>query len=77
MVVVVVVIVFDVIEVDHGIANGVPGVPRDLQDHERDRETDDRVGDLRTERDNRGARDHSERHEPVDPRVLSVRGHRG
>ena len=45
------VVLIDVVEVDFGVADGVPGVPGDLEDHERDREADDRVGDLRAERD--------------------------
>jgi uncharacterized protein involved in oxidation of intracellular sulfur len=72
LVVVIVVVVVDVLEVDLGGADGVPRVPGDLQDHERDREADQRVTDLEPERDDGGARDHAERDEAVDPGVLAV-----
>ena len=70
------VVVLDVLEVDLGSPDGVPGVPGDLEDHEGDREADDRVGDLRAERDDDRARDDGERDEAVDAGVVSVGGHR-
>ncbi len=75
-VVVFVVVVADVFEVDRGLADGVPGVPGDLQDHEGDRQADDRVGDLSTERDHDRTRDDTQRDEAVNARMVSVRCHR-
>ena len=53
------------------------GVPGDLEDHDGDREADDRVGDLGAERDHDGARDDGERDEAVDAGMISVGGHSG
>ena len=53
----VIVLVADVLEIDCGFADGVPGVPGDLEDDERDRQADDRIGDLRAERNDDRARD--------------------
>ena len=58
-------------------ANGVPRLPGDAEDDERDQEADDRVRDLRAERDERGRQDDAERDEAVDARVVPVGGHRG
>src|SRR5215218_3415609 len=49
-----------------------PRLPRDAHDHERDRQTDQRVRDVETQRDHRGAFDHSEAHEGVGAGVVSV-----
>jgi hypothetical protein len=49
-----------------------PGVPGDLDDHERDCEADDRVGDVGAERDADRARDDAERDEAVDSGVVAV-----
>src|SRR5438876_4568030 len=43
-----------------------PGVPGDVQDDERDREADDRVGDGDAERDDGGADDDAEADEAVN-----------
>ena len=48
---------FDVVEVDRRGADGVPGVPGDLQDHDRDQEPDDRIGDVRAKPDHDCAAD--------------------
>jgi len=32
--------VLDVVEADRGVADRVPGIPGDLEDHDRDRKTD-------------------------------------
>ena len=53
-------------------AHGSPGVPGDLQDHERDPEPDQRVGALEPERDDDRARDDTERDEAVGARVVAV-----
>src|SRR5581483_5706459 len=68
-------VVVDVVEVDLRFAHGVPRVPGDLQDHERDREADYRVGDLRAERDDDRARNNPERDEAVDASVVAVGDH--
>ena len=71
----IVVVAVDVVEVDLGMADGVPGIPGDRQDHQRDRKTDDRVGDLHTERNGGRARNNPERYETVDPGVVAVGDH--
>jgi hypothetical protein len=53
----VIVRVADVFEIDLGLAHGVPRVPSDLEDDERDRQADNRIGDLGTERNDNRARD--------------------
>ena len=55
-----------------GSRDDPPGVPGDLQDDEGDREADDRVGDLRAERDDDRAGDDAERDEAVDAGVVAV-----
>src|SRR5262245_47433308 len=50
-----------------------PGVPGDLEDHERDEEADDRVRARQTDCDEGSARDHAERYEAVRPSVVAVR----
>lgn len=69
--------VVDVFEVDLGAANGVPRFPGDAQDDQCDHEADDRVGDLRAERDDDRARNNAEGDEAVDAGVLAVGDHRG
>ncbi len=70
----VVVHVTNVLEVDRCFADGVPRVPGDLEDDERDRQADDRVGDLSAESNYDRARDHTERDEAVDAGVVAVGG---
>src|SRR5215217_1291632 len=53
-------------------ADRLPRLPGDPQDDDRDRETDDRIADLKAERDDDRACDHREAHEPVDACVVSV-----
>jgi hypothetical protein len=67
-----VVVVVDVLEVDFGIADRVPGLPGNAQDHERDYQADHRIGDVQTERDDGSTGQHAETDEPVDARVLTV-----
>lgn len=55
-----VVFVVDVFKVDLGIAHRVPALPCDPQDHERDHETDYRVGELEPKRDDGSAAKHAE-----------------
>src|SRR5436190_17327517 len=55
-----------------GAANRVPGVPRDLEDDERDHEPDDRVGDVESQCDESRTCDHPEGHEAVDTRMTAV-----
>ena len=53
-----------------GAVDRLPGVPRDLEDHEGDDDTDDRVGDQSTDR----ASNDAERHKRVDAGVIPVCG---
>src|ERR687891_2000706 len=48
------------------VAHGAPGVPDDLEDHERDREADERVGDLDAEADDQRAGADAEADEGID-----------
>ena len=54
------------------MANGVPRVPRDLQDHKCDCETDEGVRDLSSQSNRRSARDDAERNQAIDARVVAV-----
>jgi hypothetical protein len=53
-------VLFEVLEVDRRGPHGVPGVPGDLQDHDRDHEPDDRVGDIRAKTNHDRAADDTE-----------------
>ncbi len=53
-------------------AHRLPGLPGDAQDDERDREPDERIGDLEAERDDDRAGDNAERDEGVSPGVMAV-----
>src|SRR5579859_8306237 len=66
------VVVVDVLEVDLGVAHRVPGLPGDAEDHERDHETDYRIGDVEAESDDRSARENAEADKAVDPSVIAV-----
>ena len=55
-----------------GRRDRAPRIPGDLEDHERDRETDDRVANARAERDHDRARDDAQRNEAVDAGVIAV-----
>ena len=50
----------------------MPALPRDAEDDDRDDETYHRVGEVQSEGNHTGAREHSEADETVDPRVVSV-----
>jgi hypothetical protein len=50
----------------------LPGIPGDLEDDECDHKSDDRVGDLRAETDNRRTGDDTERDECVDAGMVAV-----
>jgi hypothetical protein len=54
-----------------------PQVPSDAQDHDRDRQADQGVGDVEAERDDDRARDDREADEPVNASVVSVGDERG
>src|SRR5215211_5107589 len=54
-----------------------PRVPGDLQDHDGDEQTENRVADRRTKRDHDRACDDAERDEPVDAGVVAVGDQRG
>jgi hypothetical protein len=54
-----------------------PGVPGDLEDHERDDEADDGITDRGSEGDDDRARDDSERDETIGPSVVAVCDQRG
>ena len=69
MTLIVVVIVVDVLKVDLGVSDRVPGLPGDAEDHERDDETDHRVGDVQAERDDGGIGNGAETDKAVDPRL--------
>src|SRR5215213_5750204 len=49
-----------------------PRIPGDLEDHQRDQETDHGIGDVDAESDHCRARDDTERDVPVDTRVVPV-----
>ena len=53
-----------------------PGVPGDLEDHERDQETDDRIGDRHARGNDGRTGDHADRDEAVNAGVVAV-GHEG
>ena len=55
----------------------LPGVPRDAQDHDRDREADQRIGDLEAERDDGGAGDDGQADVRVGAGVVAVGDQRG
>src|SRR3989304_155497 len=55
-----------------GIPHRPPGVPRDLEDHERDNEPHDRVCEIEAERNTDRAHDDSQRDEAVNARSGSV-----
>src|SRR3954453_23462042 len=55
-----------------GASHRVPGVPRDLEDDERDHEPDYWVGGAESRCDEPCTCDHPERNETVDPRVIAV-----
>jgi hypothetical protein len=67
----------DDVLVGRRVAHGAPGVPGDFEDHERDCEPDQRVGDLGTEPDDERARDHAETDKRVDASVVAVRDEGG
>src|SRR5689334_11303118 len=50
----------------------VPRLPRDPKDERGDRQPDERVGDAHPGPYRGGRRDHTERHESVDPGVMAV-----
>src|SRR5690349_15649332 len=52
--------------------DGAPRLPGDPQNYRGDREPDDRIRDLHTRTDDHRRRDHTERNEAVDPRVMTV-----
>ena len=54
-----------------------PGIPGDLQDHERDHEPDDRIGDRHACGNDRRTGDHADRDEAVDAGVVTVGHKRG
>jgi hypothetical protein len=58
-------------------ANRLPGVPGDLEDDERDHKPDDRIRNAEPRSNEECARDHAERHESVDARVVTVGNERG
>src|SRR5215208_7447885 len=53
-------------------ADRPPRLPGDPQDDDRDREADDRITDLKAERDDDRTRDHCEADEPVDAGMVSI-----
>ena len=59
------------------VTHGAPRVPGDAQDHDGDREADQRVGDRDADRDHRGAGDHGERDICVCAGVRAVGDQRG
>ena len=67
------------VRLDHpaglGCRDRPPGLPGHAQDDERDRKPDDRITDLRAERNDDRARDHAERDEAIDASVVAVRDH--
>src|SRR6266545_8142484 len=54
------------------VAHGAPGVPGDLEDHERDREADQRVGDLDAEPDDERAGNDAEADQGIDASMIAV-----
>ena len=58
-------------------AHGAPGLPRDAQDDERDREADERVSDVQAERHDGGGRDDRQRDVGVGAGVFAVGDERG
>lgn len=54
-----------------------PRVPCDLEDHERDKQADDRVCAWKSDSDESGAHDDAERHEPVSSSVVPIGDERG
>jgi len=61
-----------VLEVDLGVFHLVPGLPGDLEEDQRDHESDDRVGDLRPKCDRERAEEDAERNEAVGAGVPAV-----
>ena len=54
------------------LGNRLPAFPRDVEDDERDHETDDRVGKLEADCDDGGAGQDAEADEAVDACVFAV-----